>query len=161
MTQSHSVLFATRATITVWGQVPDQQYTYVKAMTGVVRACATSQLFLCATDNTSTIAAPVESFTQFVKLNGPAITMCNEHGGVCVLFKDENTLRDFAKSVADVAPVIGQVLDPEEDGIATERSDSPYMSDSLLSKLSDSFLDNFSDIEADEERGLGWEFIDN
>ncbi|KAI1788021.1 hypothetical protein LXA43DRAFT_1097702 [Ganoderma leucocontextum] len=136
-------------------------YAYDKAMVGVVGSRDTSQVFLCATDEVSTVAAPVESFKQAVKLNGPAITLCNDYGGVCILFKDESTLKDFAKSVADVAPVIAQALDLEETTIATDRSESS-MSDSLLSELSASFLSNFSDIEADDdEAGLGWELVDN
>lgn len=101
--------------------------------------------------------------------NSPAITLCNNYGRVHILFKDEHTLTDFAKSVANVAPVIAQALNLQETAVTThyeeavraaDHPESSFMSDSVLSELSASFLSTFSDIEANEG-GFGWEFIDN
>lgn len=131
----------------------------------------TNKVFLCAADDVSVAAAPVESFTLAMKLvcflyslhlsfaqhpkDGLAVTLCNGHGGVCILFDDETTLKAFAQSIADILPAMAQALDFE--GTIVDGSEEVYTSDSLLSELSAS---DFSGIEADEE-GFEWEVVDN
>nr|VWO95520.1 Transcriptional repressor rco-1 [Ganoderma boninense] len=148
--QSH-VLFSNRVTcVNVWESNGVQQCAYPEAVVSVAFSPYCSE------------SAPVNSFNQVLRVSGSAVALSNASGGVCIFFKNETTLNDFAQSLNIVLPVIATAVDREHSAVFDGASTSEDMMDSFLSELSTTLWNEVSDVIVDNDGDveLDWDIVD-